>query len=653
VKFLKICLLLIVLIPTLLIATLLIVPEKVDFSIYKPQIESFLKEKTGLNVSLGENVSIKLLPQPYIQAENVEIKAFVGNKKLFRADKFELRVSLKELLSMNLSIKKMLIESPTVYLHRNINNQANWQPKRVKRRGGNAVDLSFIKGLGDIVISNASFVFEDDLNGSQFRFLEGQFSVDGSRLEDTNIHVSGLLNSEKIESTVSLNLTSVTETKLNGDILLANNKLEFKGLIDEIFSEPAFTGELKLAGPSVFESMYKVLSVAPSQRYLDIPLSLESSATLSQDLIEFKNLKTVFLVSPTEISFISNISYTPVERSNKLGRIEAFISVADFVDLQKLPFCQKSPESKKPFAWSQEIKDFTFVKQLDADITFEALRGFACSGKSFDHANLRLTAEDGRVDMRQLVLGKGEGNVNATGHMQTSGAHAKGAVKMTSQNFDVSKFMGDNMKKRMMMPLAMNMDLRFEGKSTAEWIESLAGTVEISSTDMTTVGINPETLQSVMMSVFGLSGGKDTMAHGVFSMSGDIDDGVLRTENAFLTFPKVSVRAKGKVDLRRMVMNLKAVPDSENILGYDIPVLIKGSVFSPMILPDLTDRQGQGVAIGAVLAGPAGAALGSMIGSMMATTDADEASTTQKNHNEIMDEKQKLRDEVLRFLKSE
>lgn len=651
-KYIKICLLILILIPILLLVALLVVPEKVDFSIYQPQIEKYLKSKTGFTVSLGENVEIKLLPQPYIKADNVVVKSFVGDKNIFHANKLEFSTSLQSLLAMNVNIKKLLIETPTIYLHKNIDNQANWQPKRVKRRGGKSVDLSVITGLGDIVISNASVVYEDDLNGSQFRFLEGQFSVGGKHLADTNINFSGVLNAEKISTSLNVDLTNITETNLTGDMVFADNHLSYEGIMNNIFSNPVFKGKINLSGPTVFDSAYKIMAVSPSQRYINFPVLIESKVNLSSELIEFNNLKTMLSISPTTVNFVSDIKYVPSKSSRKSGYVELNVKVDEFINFETLPFCQKPQEKNSDFKWSKELLDLTFVKTLNANIQLNASNGFSCAGKSFDKAYMDIVGSKSVIKLNELSLIKGEGALNAKGQLSVKGAKPKGSIALTGQNFDIAKFMSSSLQKRLTLPLDMNANLNFEGRSSAQWVESLKGEMEISSTEITTVGINSKSLQTVVMSLFGLSGGDDKV-DASFTMNGDIKSGVLRTENMKLKFPKMIIDTKGKVDLRRMAMNLRSVPNSDNVLGYDMSVLIKGSVFKPIILPEVSAMQGSGVAIGAILGGPVGAVAGAVVGSMLNGENTTEEINSENVSNENEQEKQKLRDEVLRFLSNE
>tara|TARA_R110000868_G_scaffold190862_1_gene434733 strand:- start:36657 stop:38627 length:1971 start_codon:yes stop_codon:yes gene_type:complete len=656
VKFLKITLLIIILIPTLLIAALIVVPEKVDFSIYKEQIESYIKTNTGLTVSLGEELSIKLLPQPHFSANNVYIKSFLNEKNIFHADKVDLTTSLKDLLSMNLSIKKMLVENPSVYLHRNIENEANWQPKRVKRNSSNSVDLSFIKGLGDIVISNISFVYEDDLNGSQFRLLEGQIAVDGGKLENTGIVMSGLLNDVNVESNILLNLSNGAQSNVDGFVSLAQNKLSFNGDIAELFYNPSYVGEFNLEGPAVFDSLYKVFGIAPGQRHIKFPLALSGTTSLSSAMYAFEDVSTTFAISPTSVTFVTNASFEPSQSSRTPGKFLGSINSAEYLDLSPLSFCAKGKKSNDSFEWSDEIIDFTFLKQLDAEFKIDAPLGLKCSDKKFDSVQVLITVKDGLLDIKDAVLGNGNGVLKTTGSLNVRGQKAKGSVVMESNGFDLISFMSADAHQRVELPINLNMNLDFEGKSVLEWVEALRGKIDMSSASMTTVGLNTKSLQSVVTSLFGLEKGTERMEQGSFTMNAEVSEGILRTENAVFSFPKITVESQGKVDLTRMVMSLKAQPSTENLIGYDIPVLIKGSVFSPIILPDVSSTKTQGAAIGAVLGGPVGAVIGSGIGSMLDGGSKNTPPTppeSSKKINENIDEKQKLEQEVLRFLQSE
>ena len=102
-----------------------------------------------------------------------------------------------------------------------------------------------------------------------------------------------------------------------------------------------------------------------------------------------------------------------------------------------------------------------------------------------------------------------------------------------------------------------------------------------------------------------------------------------------------------------MTMNFKAEPNPENKLGFKTPVLIKGSVFSPAVIPVATTSQKVGAAVGGAVGGPAGAALGGVLGAIMESgPKRKDVSATELDGDEIMKEKQRLQEEVLKFLQT-
>lgn len=652
-RLLKLLLLLIILAPTTFIAILYFTPERIDFSKYQPQMESYIQKKTGYKVFLGDNLKIQIFPQPHVSSNNVEVKSFNNDKPIFKAETVSLDLSLESFLAMKVGLDKVLVKNPVIYMHRDINNVANWEPKRKKKTNSQPVDLSFMSGLGDAVISNAEFIYEDDVSGQQFNMKDGQFSISGEQLRKTKLKFSAALNNQNIEGDLNLDLSSLIETSVNGTIQLADNKVTLKGFFDELLLKPSYNGEFAIEGENVFGSIYELLHVAPNQRGFNVPLKTSGLVDIGSNYVKLNNYKIQLEASPTAVSFDVTTEYW-FNGNDDNNTVK--ISSDEFLDLTSFEGCQVQEKSAKggDFEWSEQILDFDFLKSVKFDGDIELLKGFKCQSYKAKYFKLRANVDESKFKVTQMKVElPSGGNIRGTGTLDVRNT-PKGSVSLNSHKLNLAQFMSSKAQKRITFPLNTDVSLEFEGKSLKEWVAGLKGDVEAESEGLVLYGISITSMAKMISNVFlGNLVGTESEDYGKFSLKGSIEDGVFKSEDISLKLADADIMAKGKADLVRMTMNFRAVPNPDNKLGFKNPVNIKGSILSPSIIPETTTTQKVGAAVGGAVAGPAGAALGGVLGAIMESGKSKkDVSKTDMSGDEIMKEKQRLQEEVLKFLQT-
>lgn len=652
-KLIKLILLLLILTPVTLLAILYFTPERINFSKYQPQIEKYIQQKSGYKVSLGQDLKIQIFPVPRFSSKNIEVASFVGNKPLFMADNLDVTFSLENLWAMKLGLDEVLIENPKVYLHKDINSKANWEPKRKKRNSSATTDLSLLSSLGQVVISNAEFVYEDDLSGQQFNLKEGQFSISGEVLQKTELSFSGLLNAQKIESDLTLDLTSLIETSIMGQIRLGDSQINLKGFLDEILIKPSYKGDLSIEGENILSSIYEILHIAPNQRHFNVPLKMEGMVDLSPEYIKLNNYNVQFDVSETPISFDVTMGYwlNKKTESNSLK-----ILSKEHLDLSSFSACHSegsTPKNNKEFQWSEKIIDFDALRNLNLSLDIELIKGLSCKSYQAKYLKLRGDFEKEKFKMSQFKVEFSDGgNIRGTANIDIKST-PKGKINLNSYKFNIAEFLSKKSSKRMVLPVESEIKLEFSGRTMKEWVSNLSGNIEAYSNGMVLYGVNLSSLNNMLTNILmgGITNQSQSEDYGRFSLDGQIESGVFRSENISILLPDADIIVKGKADLLRMTMNFRAEPNPENTLGFKTPVIIKGSMLSPIIIPDTTTTQKIGATVGGVVAGPAGAALGGVLGAIIENSTKKEAPKTD-NENDILKEKQKLQDEVLKFLQS-
>lgn len=96
---------------------------------FKPQIQSYLTEKSGYPIQLNGDIQLKLFPWVGLTANDIVIPSHNAQEKqpLFSAKAFNLRIPLPSLLAWEFRLDSLSIEEGHFYLVKEKNGTTNWQ----------------------------------------------------------------------------------------------------------------------------------------------------------------------------------------------------------------------------------------------------------------------------------------------------------------------------------------------------------------------------------------------------------------------------------------------------------------------------------------------------------------------------------------------
>jgi hypothetical protein len=126
-----------------LLAALFAVPYAVDWNAYRGVFETEASRMLGREVRVGGDVSLRLLPAPYISFEKPRIADATAGEAFFRADSFTMWLALPPLLQGIVEARQVEIERPVLRLQIHENGGGNWRTFKISR-----ADLPFVpRGL--------------------------------------------------------------------------------------------------------------------------------------------------------------------------------------------------------------------------------------------------------------------------------------------------------------------------------------------------------------------------------------------------------------------------------------------------------------------------------------------------------------------------
>src|SRR5574344_1435984 len=176
---------------------LFVLPNVLNLNDYKPQVEQFLKDSSGLNLKLG-NLKLKTTPalKVTILSTSADLSYPIGTQ-LLKTKNLKIDIPLVPLLGRTFKVSKIEINSPVMYLRINkvgkIDIQTYFEEFSKNNSKGQEPVLLPVKiseNMPDIIISDYNFViFDEQINKNVF--VKGEeFKIDRFKLNDKIIIAS-------------------------------------------------------------------------------------------------------------------------------------------------------------------------------------------------------------------------------------------------------------------------------------------------------------------------------------------------------------------------------------------------------------------------------------------------------------------------------
>ncbi len=111
----RVVLLLLAALVLLIVAGAWLLPSTLDWNKYRPEIERLATAALGRPVHIGGAITLSLLPEPVLTAENLRIEP-AGDGVALAAHELRLRTALGPLLAGHLHARSMMLQGPTLHL---------------------------------------------------------------------------------------------------------------------------------------------------------------------------------------------------------------------------------------------------------------------------------------------------------------------------------------------------------------------------------------------------------------------------------------------------------------------------------------------------------------------------------------------------------
>lgn len=576
-------------------------------------IEQTVKSKSGYQLVLNEQPEITLWPQPEVKLSGLKVEGFYGNKPLIQTGLVHVQARLKAFGLGGIEITDARIQNPVIYMHKDKKERANWISPRKSRRGGGGSPLSALTLFKKASVEDLKFNYIDEKTGVSHTF---KASLNASTLKERlDVRLEGSFNDAPVHADAGLKVVSGRELELNLVATLNEMQAGFDGYIAEQRRGVKVAGRMNFDGANVPATLSDVLKLQTELPQLPARIVLQTDVEYKPGSVRMEEIDFSYGDSKLSGRFaVADMDDLP-QVSLNLTSPQLDLNQMGICQQQQAASAQPSDRSTKTEGddtpWSDELVDLGILRQFDlkGEVSLEAI---TCSKHTFKDFKAVLNNKDGQLKVKPARLSfHPQGKIELEGSLKASRSTA-GRLDVKFDHVPLQSLMGEKVKAALKLPLNGRAKASFKGRTTREWARSVDGSVKLTSPGGTIAGLGALDIKKPLP--FLTQKGVDVSK---LNVDLEIKDGVVRTEDFSVQGDKMSLAGSGKVDIGQWKINYRLEPSLHQGMGIAVPVVIKGSINQPVVVPDATSTQGVATGVGAVLGGPVGAGIGAVLGTMI------------------------------------
>jgi len=604
----------------LLIAAVVLIPLLVDVNRYKPQIEAKVQEATGRAFQIGGDIELSVFPWVGLALGDLRLGSPAGFKEtdLLKVGDFEARVKLIPLLSKNVEIKRVVLQSPVIMLVKSKKGQTNWDfktpaaqpkpspaPNQAPSQGGDFALQSLT--AEEIAIRNGTLTFIDHAGGKRHEVSEINLALTDVSLErPVTLNFSTRLNGQPvtIAGTVGPLGSPPASQPLAYDLKIgALEELEavLKGSARNLTSQPAFDLQLEVAAFSprkLYDRLGQPFPVQTADPGVLETVSLKANINGSTSEVRLEDGALVLDDTRTDFTMAAKAFDRPDIR---------FDIRMDALDLDRyLPAPakktgrpadrtgtgQSTPKSKGP--------DYEPLRRLILD--GRAAVGQLKAGKAnLQNVQFQISGRNGQFRIKPLACELYGGSATITGTFDVGPKQPQSNLRIALQNIAAGPMIKDVARKDVLEGLLQSdINLAFQGDTPERIKQTLNGGGQLNFADGALVGIDLAAMVRNVQAAFGRAEQlteKPKTDFTELTVPFTLRNGTFGTDATRMLSPLLRVGAQGQADLvseqldfriePKFVASIKGQGDTEGRKGIMVPVLVSGSFQQPQFAPDL------------------------------------------------------------------
>jgi len=556
--------------------------------------EQAMSRELGRGVHITGSLHASLYPVIGVSTSDVSIDNVPGGqaKELLHVGTLAIGAKLMPLLSHELDITELTLESPAIHLEVDAKGNPNWDfnlPKSENASSSATAKLS-IAGLkitnGDVTYFDARKGTTKDLSQANVSLSmasldqAAQFAIDA--VYDSNkFSVSGSVDSPN--SYLAKAPTQVT-LDLKSDLIT----LHFGGSVTGVSDN---SGSFTVSGPSLRQLIIKGAGTAA-------PVNAGLGAFSVTGAVSTRD--QVYAVSGAKISLdgMNATADLSVDTKATVPALKANMSL-DHLDLANYMVAKTSTPNA---GWSTEPISLTGLKLANADIGI-AVGRLTVGTFVISQSQMHLGLSGGVLTADLAHAGLFNGAVTGRVVADASGAVSRYAVKLDMNSVAIKSLLDAAMKvERISGTGALTVDVTGAGASQQAIVNSLGGAASVSAKDGAIQGVDlaavSRTIQNALSGALGAatSQGASTdfaEAGGTFKIA----NGVMQNQDFHLLNPFVRVTSNGEIDLgprtidfhvaAKLVATGQGQGGAKDATGISVPFDVSGPWTKLSYKPDM------------------------------------------------------------------
>jgi AsmA protein len=594
----------------LILLAALIIPHVINVHEYKPYIEEMVSETTGRPFTIGEDPELSLFPWAGLSLSDVRLGNPPGfeEEEFLSVKSFQVQVKLMPLLSKDVQVRRFVLEQPRIVAVKQKDGRANWEG--LGGGEGAATGPKPARGLpfdafavNELAIKEGSVIWIDHTSETrkeitQVNLLLTEVSLErpipmifSARVEDWPLSLEGQVGpvgKEPGKGRVALDVTLKALDQVETNV---------KGALVDVTADPKYDLAIQVAPFSLRELMTKLerdsalLSKDPTAlsriAFRTNVKGDSQSVTLSEGIVEIDQARIEFSAAVQDFAEPRSI----------------FTFTMDVLDLDRyLPEAAEEGSPEKDSEKDEEEASAPDYEPLRAiDLAGEVDIGkVLVSGVQLDDFHVELSVREGIVNLNPVSVHLYEGELSGKAALDVRQDAPQTQLELHMADVQFLPILKHVSGRDFLEGiLKADVTLRTQGDDVEEIKRSLNGKGELLFKDGAIVGINLAEMVQNVKRAFGAGeqGPKPRTDFSEFRIPFTVTKGIADTKNTVLVSPLVRIRAKGKADLVKEILNMRVEPkfvatlrgqgDTARRSGVMVPVLVTGPFRAPVFSPDL------------------------------------------------------------------
>ncbi len=597
----------------LLASAILVIPLIYDAEDFKPQIQSMLSNAAGRPVKLAGDIGFSIFPWTGFSIAGIEIENPQGfsERHFLTVKSFDIKVALIPLLSKDIQVRHVRMESPRLVLETTGDGRSNWEDlgKSPDAEPAETTPSAPSGDKGPLQVK-AFKVDEITVSGGETIWIDR-----GAEVRKTLSNMDLRLENISLASPIRLAFSA----RLDGD------PISIQGSVGPVGDPPGAAPlplDLTVAALEVLTVHLKG-NADPSAATPSFQASIELDPFSPKKLADRlgQPLKTSDPDALKRLSLTADVKGDAGSAALSNGRLTLDDANLDFsltvqrfdrpdirfdmrlddinLDRYLPPASAETPETDAASSPSSTPPDRAALRRLLLSGTAHIDR-LAVSGGEFRDIGLTVSAKDGVFTLDPLDLALYGGTLHATAAADLREATPRSRVQATMNGVSMGPLLVAFAGKDILAGTGSGaVSLRTAGDTQELVKRHLNGNGDLLFTDGAIKGVDLTRMVQNAKSLLTLEKQPPLLGRTDFSEFKSmftIDDGVVTVSEASLTAPLMRFNARGKADLTDETLDFRAEPkivaslqgkgDEKKRSGFEIPLLITGGFDDPKIRPD-------------------------------------------------------------------